>query len=335
MQNILYIRPSNDKTKINSTIWNKFEADFISESSKFNFVSNIFYYINNNSYISIIKNLIDIFKTAKKNNNDIVVFYGENKLAIFAGLAKLFRFTKCKIILLEFAFEGNLKLHKKYLYKIALSNYFFIGVCSDYEIERYSNELNINKKMFKNVPAPIEYDYYNNLLGCSDDVYILSAGKGYRDYGVLIKAASYMNDVKFVIISDFNSMKGLDVTSENIEILYNVDRDKYYELLGKAFMVVVPVIETNRSAGHQVIYQAMAMSKPVISTDTYTIREFVKNEYNGMLVGQGDVDSLVLSINKLIEDRDLYNRVSFNGSITAKNYNIEAYYSCLRSLIDV
>lgn len=62
-----------------------------------------------------------------------------------------------------------------------------------------------------------------------------------------------------------------------------------------------------------VLPEAMAMQRPVISTTLSGIPELVDHEMNGLLVPPGDVDALVAAIARLLDDPALCQRLGENG----------------------
>ncbi|OGW86281.1 MAG: hypothetical protein A3C35_03685 [Omnitrophica bacterium RIFCSPHIGHO2_02_FULL_46_11] len=62
------------------------------------------------------------------------------------------------------------------------------------------------------------------------------------------------------------------------------------------------------------IIEAMAVSKPVIVTNIWALNELVQNRINGLLVEPKDVNGLANAMRELLVDKELYEKVSRNGS---------------------
>lgn len=68
-----------------------------------------------------------------------------------------------------------------------------------------------------------------------------------------------------------------------------------------------------------VILEAMSMRKPVISSNVGGIPEIIEDGRNGLLVPAGNVEVLTASIKKLLVDRDLSQRLGYEGRKTIIN----------------
>lgn len=62
------------------------------------------------------------------------------------------------------------------------------------------------------------------------------------------------------------------------------------------------------------LLEAMALGVPSISTNVFAIPEAVKDRETGLLIEAGDSEALTLSIQSLMDDRELADRISSNGS---------------------
>jgi glycosyltransferase involved in cell wall biosynthesis len=79
------------------------------------------------------------------------------------------------------------------------------------------------------------------------------------------------------------------------------------DLLARAWVLVLP----SHSEGHPwVILEAMSAGVPVVATDTGAIAETVEDGVGGFVVPIGDVDALALRVTALLQDEDLWKRMS-------------------------
>lgn len=62
------------------------------------------------------------------------------------------------------------------------------------------------------------------------------------------------------------------------------------------------------------LLEAMALGVPSVSTNVFAIPEAVKDRETGLLIEAGDSEALTLSIQSLMDDRELADRISSNGS---------------------
>lgn len=317
------------KEKENSLLWTNFERDISEVHSKiFDNVYNENIQFNNQTKITFFLRCLKIcYDSIIKRKTKYVIFYGcLVRNLVISLMLYIFSASRQNIIILEFSFSKNERYSKRLLVNIVTKILYLIGVCSKYEVGRYSEEFSSDK--FKYIPAPIENDYFlHNDIG-KDQVssYILSAGRGCRDYDTLIEAAFILDELNFIIISDRENIEHIENIPKNVIIFFDIERNKYYDFLKDSFAVVVPVKEVYKSAGHQVIYQAMAMGKAVIATRTNTTSEIIENYKNGVFFPEGDSQTLVKEIKNLVNDKEFKKRISQNASETSKNFDIETYF---------
>jgi glycosyltransferase involved in cell wall biosynthesis len=69
-----------------------------------------------------------------------------------------------------------------------------------------------------------------------------------------------------------------------------------------------------------VILEAMALGKPVIASNVGGIPDIIENEQNGLLFERGSVDELSEKIVRLLRDKDLYKKISFNSKRKANQF---------------
>lgn len=62
------------------------------------------------------------------------------------------------------------------------------------------------------------------------------------------------------------------------------------------------------------LLEAMALGVPSVSTNVFAIPEAIKDRETGLLIEAGDSEALTLSIQSLMDDRELAGRISSNGS---------------------
>lgn len=88
-----------------------------------------------------------------------------------------------------------------------------------------------------------------------------------------------------------------------------------------------------------VLAEAMAAGKPVVALDGPGVREIVGDGANGFLLeGDADEEDFAAALGRLIDDRDLSNRLSEGARETAREYSIEccagAVIEAYRHLVD-
>lgn len=83
----------------------------------------------------------------------------------------------------------------------------------------------------------------------------------------------------------------------------------------------VLVLPTRDEAFGAVLVEAMALGTPVVATSVGGIPEFVTNEVSGLLVAPDDPDALAASVNRLLDDEALRNRLTAAGEAVARGFD--------------
>lgn len=69
------------------------------------------------------------------------------------------------------------------------------------------------------------------------------------------------------------------------------------------------------------ILEAFASGLPVVSTDAGGIRYIIKNGQNGLLVGSNDYNGMADQAEKLLQDKELFQKITQNARETLKEYS--------------
>jgi glycosyltransferase involved in cell wall biosynthesis len=91
---------------------------------------------------------------------------------------------------------------------------------------------------------------------------------------------------------------------------------EYLRELINGAVVVVPLAVDDISAGQMVVVQSMGLGKPVVVTDTPTIRDYVTDGYNARLVPMGDAEAMAAVIGDLLSSPAERKRLGANARAT-------------------
>lgn len=74
-------------------------------------------------------------------------------------------------------------------------------------------------------------------------------------------------------------------SSNNCKVIKDITfGHELYNEIANCFAVVVPLVDTNISAGQTVFIQAMMFGKLIIVTESNTISEYVQDQVNGLVI---------------------------------------------------
>ncbi|MBE9467756.1 MAG: glycosyltransferase family 4 protein [Bacteroidetes bacterium] len=118
----------------------------------------------------------------------------------------------------------------------------------------------------------------------------------------------------------------------NAEYLGVISGNNKLNVLNKIDILVQPSFTEGFSMS---VLEAMSVRKSVIVTPVGAMLEVVKNEENGLITPIGNAEELKKNIEKLYEDKNLYNKISKNNvQYIKKNFDIELIASKLLSILN-
>jgi glycosyltransferase involved in cell wall biosynthesis len=159
-------------------------------------------------------------------------------------------------------------------------------------------------------------------------------GQG-QNLGLLIQAVARLRDnhsnIRLVLVGGDSPLPGaIPVENDLRELTRNLGVEELVNFQGfvedpiptiKGFDLATCV--SNDEGIPNSLLEAMACGRPVISTDVGAIGEFLVNEENGLLIPAGDLDALCNAIERLMDDRSLYDRLAQAGRKTIEqNFNL-------------
>ncbi len=180
--------------------------------------------------------------------------------------------------------------------------------------------------------------------GISDkDVIFLYLGRLKKDKGIMDLVTAYIHLNKMYenvylmivgpdeenLLSEINTMMGLDVSSRYIYIEYTNNPEVY---LSAADIFCLP---SYREGFGTVIIEAAAMKLPAIGTNIYGITDAIEDGKSGLLYPVGDVDGLFTCMEKLYGSPELRNKLGTYAYERAKNlFSEEILTSAMMEFVD-
>lgn len=245
-------------------------------------------------------------------------FYG----LLFVLFCNIFKVKKTtNVIIMTFIYKRKKGIigviYHKMMKSIVRSKYLDkIVVYSSSEVEYYAKLFGVDETLFINEMFGISdcFDQINN--ECIKGQYI-SAGRSNRDYDFLIGAWRTI-DAKLSVICDNASFN----SEENITVYRNSHGRDYLRRLGRSYATIIALDDENISSGQLVVLQSFMLGKPVIVTDNKTIRQYVEDGVNGLIINK-DRASLQKAIDHL-NNEGLYHAMSQNARASFINKYSEA-----------
>ena len=235
-------------------------------------------------------------------------FYG----LFFAFYSAIFHLKKhCHLIVTTFIYRPKQgwkgKLYAWFMRKAVNSPALDKIVCfSSSEPAYYQSIFGTDK--FTYVPLGLGDLNRGGYIPQGEERFILAAGKSNRDYDFLVDA---LKDTPYQvrILSDAYNHPN---PGSNIRIYHDVFGEKYYQMLSECCCVIVPLADARISAGQLVFLQAMMFAKPIITTESDTVRDYIESGKNGLIIPK-QRDALRDAVRRLYEDEALYRGMAKEG----------------------
>ena len=213
------------------------------------------------------------------------------------------------------------KLYRWFVRRAVCSKALDKIVCfSSTEPAYYAQLLDAPPEKFVYVPFGI-----GDLGRCSEETpppeerFVLSVGKSNRDYDFLVDALQG-TPYKVRILSDTYLR---EAPGENIRIYPDVFGEDYYKMLAACYCVVVPLADVHISAGQFVFLQSMMFGKPVITTRSDTVTDYITDGENGFIISK-DKNQLLERLRQLYTEPALYRRLAQEGRCRfLRNYSLD------------
>jgi len=241
------------------------------------------------------------------------IFEDQGSFAAFARGRSLPGLAPRRMVLMacwmaEWARQANERALRGY--RRVLAGADLIVFFSANQAEVFERELGVDPARLVLAPFGIDPQFFEQAPK-RDERYVLAIGQDVsRDHELLVEAVRD-TDVETRI---YTPMLQADELPANVRLITErIDHVAYRDALAGATAVVVPTKALRYPGGQTVVLEAMASSKPVITTDSPAIRDYVSDGVNGLLVPAGDAGALCAGIERLMSDPDLCAKLARNG----------------------
>lgn len=142
-----------------------------------------------------------------------------------------------------------------------------------------------------------------------------------RGIGFLIDLAKEMPDVDFIFAGSGPEEKNISNVLKkhsNIQFLGQIPYPNVIQSSQKADMLIAlydPQIENNRYASPNKLFEAMMLAKPIIASNSSSIKKIIDSERCGVIVDYGNINQLRDAILMLSNSPDLCKSLGQNGRI--------------------
>ncbi|MFW5891176.1 MAG: glycosyltransferase family 4 protein, partial [bacterium] len=117
----------------------------------------------------------------------------------------------------------------------------------------------------------------------------------------------------------------------DVEFLGYVSKKDKLNLLNNAKLYILPTLGEGFGISN---LEAMAAGTPVISTNTWGVKDYINDGENGFLAEPENANSLAGKIETALSDEDLRKEISIKGRKTAEQYSLENTKNQVTNYID-
>ena len=275
------------------------------------------------------------FKTISRSTKQDVIISGNFIVGAFiAFFCKTLSLQRTILSLNMISHEKGLvnKIVRKVIYNTAFKYpKFYTTVNSKELIDYYAANYSIRKDHFFVLEDPI-MNYYEVATFSEGNGTVFCGGEAMRDWKTLFKAAEILPDVRFVAIARKINFDASLKIPNNVTLYFDKPYDFFYEKLKESSIVAMP-LSTTAPAGLIVMIRSAMLSKPIIVTSTSSTRNYIDDQFNGILIDIGDEKKLALKISLLLSDPKIRERISLNMNETIKKFSIYNFSKKMEGMI--
>lgn len=237
----------------------------------------------------------------KTKRNDILFCYLDIQ-AVICWWISILTFRRRNIIAINLLLKDKPTIKNKivsWMYKKALDSNNFTATVTSPEYGNWLNQKFNRNFKFHHLPDIYIYDNLYDLTHNIDieENTVFCGGKNGRDWNTMIKIAQEMPEISFKLVMPKNILPNDQAFPSNIKIFEDIPLNQFLKEMCSSKVVCLP-LDTEAPAGLIVLFQAAAMEKSIIISNTATTRGYITSNMDGFyLVSGQDPTKWAKSIN--------------------------------------
>jgi glycosyltransferase involved in cell wall biosynthesis len=187
---------------------------------------------------------------------------------------------------------------------------------------------------------PVDERFWQSATECSGET-ICAVGYEARDYDTLLASVRGL-PVQLEIAVGSSVLAGARgrarwvgaAASDRVKIHHQLSYVALRDLYARARIVVIPLKDVSQDAGVTAITEALAMTKPVVVTQTRGQVDIVRDGEHGMLVAPSDSGAMRAALERLLGDPTFSQRMGEAGRrLVCEQHSLDRYVSDLARLV--
>lgn len=201
----------------------------------------------------------------------------------YSALARIFHINQ-SLVIAGFLFESKSnKLYyvmRKMFVNFCYKKVKLIIVYGKNERQLYSSLFDRLKDKFCFVEYGRDFNYKNKKPFNHAKNYIAAGGRSNRNYKLLCKAYDYFShkDEYDCLVATRPECVTVEMNESSVRFIYGITLNQFGSFIEGAKVFILPLKNTNLSAGHMSMMEAMSLRIPVIVTDIPSVRDYVDDE---------------------------------------------------------
>lgn len=242
---------------------------------------------------------------------------------LFTIAQVMFRFKRPLWVMHDFSIMGLIgggTTIKQKLFRFITSHASGIVTVGKEEAERLKKHFPHLAKRIAYIPFGVDIDFFKP-RAVEEKRMVLAAGVDPdRDWETLFKACA---DLNVEVLAATRPRVGAHSTPPSFVRMQFLTLKDLVNEYSRARVVVVPLDTStgvNDAMGATALFEAMAMGKAIVATRTHTMRSYITDGENGLLVTEGDVEAMHSAIKRLLDDKALRDRLGHAARAYAVKY---------------
>ena len=237
----------------------------------------------NNLIVGWLKGCLSVLK--QSNCSDTIVCWYDFQAILCYWLCVL-TLRKRKIVCINLLLKDKSSLKNRmvsWLYRKALNSKSVVASVTSVEYGKHlKKKLNVKRNFFLvHDVFHDSYKYEKQVLVARNSVFC--GGRNGRDWKFMLEVAKAMPNVKFHLVMPKTTYEEFqNELPSNIVAKYNLSMEDFMKEMCSCEIVALP-LDTEAPAGLIVLFQAAANMKYIITTDTMTAREYLKDGRDSLL----------------------------------------------------
>lgn len=254
-----------------------------------------------------------LWLVARTRPGDVALIYDSTTMAAMVGAVMQRLGLKRNVILMNMmdnsASDGR---RKRVLYDGLRP--LFIGVNSEALIDRYVERYRFDRRRFF-----LLEDCYSNfgieLLKkgadyAEDRGYVFCGGTTYRDWRLFVETARRCPHIPFIGVARHELFRETGLPA-NLTMYFDLDNAAFNDYLRCCRLLFMP-LTVDTQGGQIVIFSAGLLRKPVVTTNTLTIRTYMDDPADGRIVPMSDAAAAAKAVGELYADESLRRELAGN-----------------------